>query len=242
MPRGQRDYGPYAVKDVTASISDMGEVAARLGSIVTYDKRGDVVDFDNFEGPVRRWGGTAPAAATYARLDSASVRSGAQAVRLHTSNILNDEADIQKLQGVLVSQRLGHEISFSFLQQNTNFMVWILLYGDPTRYQGEVRFDNLTGVLSILTAPGVYTQVATPGIAPWNMFSFQTIKLVVDFATKKYVRLLFGNMEYDLSAYGLEAFGAAQAPQIQLGAWIENRAALGGDVWLDDSIFTQAEP
>ncbi|GAH95398.1 unnamed protein product, partial [marine sediment metagenome] len=40
--RGQPDYAALAPKEIAASISDMGEVAARLGSIVTYDKRGDV--------------------------------------------------------------------------------------------------------------------------------------------------------------------------------------------------------
>ena len=60
MPRGQADFGQYAVKEVSASISDMGEVAARLGSIDIYDKRGDVVFFDNFEGAFLRWNRSVP--------------------------------------------------------------------------------------------------------------------------------------------------------------------------------------
>lgn len=242
MPRGQPDYGLYAVKEVTASISDMGEVAARLGSIVTYDKRGDVVDFDNFEGSIRRWGGDPPVGAFYARQDSTSVRSGSQAIRLHTSNVLNEAATIGKDLNVLVSQRLGHEISFSNLNNNCTLMVYLALFGDPTRYEGEVKIDNVPPTLSILTAPLIYTKIADIGSVIRTAMTFQTVKIVVDLATLRYVRLLFGNTEYDISAYGLSPSPAVQFPTISIGAWIENRAAIGGDCWLDDSIFTQAEP
>ncbi|GAH47647.1 unnamed protein product, partial [marine sediment metagenome] len=68
----------------------MGEIAARLGSIVTYDKRGDVVDFDNFEFPVLRWDINVVGSESYARLDSAQCRSGAQCMKMFTDNGVDD--------------------------------------------------------------------------------------------------------------------------------------------------------
>ncbi|MBA7481123.1 hypothetical protein ES707_16593 [subsurface metagenome] len=242
MPRGQPDYGMYAVKEVSASVSDMGEVAARLGSIVTYDKRGDVVFFDDFEEPILRWAADVPDALTYARLDSASAKSGSQALKLHTQNVLNEIASMSRLFNVLVSKRLGHEISFSLLSNDCELRSFVSVLGDPRTYEGEVMFDNFPPALYIETAPDVYTKIADIGSVERSIFMFQTLKLVVDFNTNKYVRLLFGNVEYDLSAYDLVSIGTALAPQVSTGAYIYNKAAAGGDVWLDDSIFTQAEP
>ncbi|GAI49683.1 unnamed protein product, partial [marine sediment metagenome] len=69
MSRGQPDYGSSAVKEVAGTLADMGELAARLSSIVEYDRRGDVVYLDDFEEPVLKWSPLA-AGAGYIRLDN----------------------------------------------------------------------------------------------------------------------------------------------------------------------------
>ena len=65
MPRGAPDYRQYLLKETP------------LG---TYDRRGDVVDHDDFEETVLKWTLVPVIAGSTAVLDSTSCQSGSQAV------------------------------------------------------------------------------------------------------------------------------------------------------------------
>jgi len=55
MAHGQPDYGMYTLANTIYRLTDMGELAARLGSINTYDRRGDVIFLDSFESGLTAW-------------------------------------------------------------------------------------------------------------------------------------------------------------------------------------------
>lgn len=240
--RGQPDYGMYAPKEVTTAISDMGEVAARLGSIVTFDKRGDVVDFDNFEGPVIKWSVGTNIAGSYVRHNSESVRSGAQALKLNTADDLTAYAFILKRIAILASKRLGLELSFSFLTAQQNLHLSLEYAKEDIEVEGEVKIEALTHQLYVKELGGAWIEVATLEDIDIGAFSFHTVKLVVDFNTNKYVRLLFDEFEYDISGIDLftdeDDFGWGFDTRI----FLANPTATGGLVYLDDWILTQAEP
>lgn len=242
MPRGQADDGQYAVKEVAASISDMGELAARLGSIVTYDKRGDVVDFDNFEEPVFKWETAYGNTGDYTRLDSTQVKSGSQAIKLHTLSQAGSQAKITKAIFPLASLSIGLEVSLTRPNPNTYFDALIKQNdGDNAQY-AKVRYDSLTGTIYILDSTNAYKEIDT-GIKLYpETFTFHTIKLVADFATGYYKRLLLDNLEYDISDEALysEADGDEAYVWFEIGT--EDKAADGGDCYIDNIIWTQAEP
>jgi len=49
MAHGTPDWGVTASKKTIYSLHDMGELAVRLGSIVSFDRRGDVIFSDSFQ-------------------------------------------------------------------------------------------------------------------------------------------------------------------------------------------------
>lgn len=242
MPRGQPDYGMYAVKEVTASISDMGEVAARLGSIVTFDKRGDVVDFDNFEEPVLRWRIDFDVAAGLAFHRTVNSLSGSQSLWLQTAAAAAAGERIISGINILGSRKLGMEFSFSNLSLNVNLYCWIRYYNGTNEYTATFRLnptsleldiqDHVTGWENIYTFPSLVAA----------QFAWYTIKLVADFRTGKYKRLLMANQDRDISAYTIPVAGLGIAPQIGREIGLVTRDGAIGSVYIDNFVFTMEEP
>lgn len=242
MPRGAPDFGMYAVKEVTASISDMGEVAARLGSIVTYDKRGDVIDFDNFENPLLKWV-VESFIDGYGRLDSTYAKSGSQSMKLHTGNVGDAKVEMHRYFPIQKSRKLGIELSFSLSSRNCDLWFYYRYWSGTRYYDASFRFDPLDRKIYVWDGEAdEWIKVAdTWGIQIGGYF-FHTIKLVVDFDTALYKRLLFDDGEYDISSQPIYNFGSEVFPILTVYIFSKNRDAAGGDMWIEDFILTQAEP
>lgn len=242
MPRGQPDYGAYAAKEVTASVSDMGEVAARLGSIVTYDKRGDVVTFDDFEEPVLSWSTHEDDGAVY--LSSRDVKSGSQAVELSTDRGIDNYAWIRKSFSVLPSKRLGFEVSFGGQMAGWLF-IDVYYYDGAHQYNATVRFDEAGNIYVWDGDLGDYTLVAALGPLHFGLGTnfFHTMKVVVNFETGKYSRLMFSNQEWDISTISVKVDDALITPYLYVDTGRINKDAVAAYVSsVDDFILTQAEP
>ncbi len=55
MAHGTPDWAGTAAQSITAPVADMGELAARLKSVDVYDRRGNVILADNFDGGAQTW-------------------------------------------------------------------------------------------------------------------------------------------------------------------------------------------
>jgi len=242
MPRGQPDYGEYAVKEVAASVSDMGEVAARLGSIVTFDKRGDVVDFDNFEEPALRWEKAIQGASSYARHSSNRCKSGSQALELYQDGSASAFTEIRSGIAVLGSKNLGMEISYSTTDITCLFNIYIVFLTGTKRYEAEARIDFAAYKFYVCDENGDFIEIGSFYGVSATPIPYHTIKLVADFDSFKYKRLLLDNYEYDISAIGLLEATEAAVPVVLRQIEIRPVTTNGGTIYVDDFVFTQAEP
>jgi len=236
--RGQPDYGMYAPKEVTASISDMGEVAARLGSIVIYDKRGDVVDFDNFEEPVLRWRIDAGLPETI-QFNSLYPRSGSQCLRLYADGVGSDPMIYSNI-SILGSSRLGFEVSFNNLSGTTDLQFYNQFYSGTHLLRAGIKVDRLNSLLYIRDAADNW--VLYQDLIKLTSPCYYTMKYVVDFSTGYYVRVMFGKLEYDASTIQCYSMVSVAAPQIGRIIQLVTKAAAAGVVDIDDFVQTQAEP
>lgn len=243
MPRGQPDFGIYAPKEVTVGLSDLGELAVRLGSIVIYDRRGDVVDFDTFEESLLRWSISIGLTGEYCRLDSTNAKSGSQTIKLHT--IASSLSLVSMSRGISLrgSTRIGIEISFSALSGVCELIGGAAYYdGDDVHYARWKLVPSLEKLYIYDDTARDYVEIADVGAVMSAAFIFYTIKIVFDISTKKYVRLLFADTEYDISSYTLYAADDDTAPRVVSHFFLVGSAADAGNVWFDDYIITQNEP
>ncbi len=249
MPRGQPDFGMYAVKEVSASISDMGEVAARLGSINIYDKRGDVVEFDSFEDPVLKWL-ISKTALSDGRLINNNARSGSQSIYLEAGAGVGENVKLDRSVSIVGSKRLGMEISFSRFGHPAAGAKGARFTLEQTRFDGvaaqnvrvKIEHSATGNILYIFNSDEAWQEIINLGVTCDILFLFETIKLVVDYAAGKYVRLLYTTNEYDLSDIEIYSEADDDPPVIKTSIYLENEVANLVRIWIEDWILTQAEP
>lgn len=242
MPADYPDFGVHSANVAYPIMQDVGELAARMGSVVIYDRRGTVMDFDNFEEPILRWRTSSEGGNGYARLDSTYARSLAQCVRMHTPDENEDVMSMIRSIPTLYVGKTGVEISWCLLSTNCVFQLSMERYTGATSYLARLRVDPTAQELSILQSGGTYVTIADTGAIASYAFLYNTIKLVANLETFEYVRVLYNENEYDVSAYGLSEVGTTDPKMVEIKLRLVNTGANGGDVWIDGLIFTIDEP
>jgi len=242
MAHGQPDFGAYAAKTIVGSLSDMAELAARLGSIVTFDRRGDVIDFDDFEGSTAKWNIVKSGDGAGAVISPKRARSGSFCFMLTSGMTLDHNVGIYRFLAYPVLSRMGLELSFGSPTNAGGWELVLHLRHDSVNYVALVVFTRATKELQIVYGDGDITLIDTLTDYPLMAYGFHTVKVVADFVTKKYVRLIIDDNFYDLSSYLLKVSAAApldflSAVFIHTGDLIANK-----DLHLDDYILTQNEP
>lgn len=242
MARGQRDYGMYAPTTVISSLSDMAELAVRLGSIVSYDRRGNVLYFDDFQGTVLKWK-VATIGDSYARLDSTSARSGAQSVKLQAGAGSGNVATLQRTSYSYGSRRLGVECHVSRPLNEAELRIYLYAYTATDHHRALLTINFDTGIITLTYGDSDTVDIVTGQYWANEYFSYNPVKLVVDFETGYYVRLIYNDVEYDLSNYAIPLISGGIYPFDMLVLWLHNNSDVDEcTLWIDDVILTQDEP
>jgi len=247
MVHGQPDFGMYAPKTKIYGQADVGELAARLGSICTYDRRGDVVWLDDFESSETKWYAEDSGAGEVAGQSSERARSGSYSYRMDLGAAIDRWASIRRYFAPLNPAKIGVEISWSqyLLIENNRFEMWLIHYNGTRRYDFRVALDT-----SGIAWPILKYWDSTPD---WHVIEtvnaniaeelFLNMKLVINSDTHKYERILLGAKEYDASAFSVSDGPSGTGEQFlvllkysSLTAGAVNRA------YIDDFIITQNEP
>lgn len=220
----------------------LAELAARLGSIVTFDKRGNIVWMDNFESGIEAWG----IAAGSLEWTSTQHRNGGFSARLYTIALADARTEVQSGIPIQVLSQMGFE--FSFLNDYNGRLKTIRFWvegGINTRIEEpSIKWTAATRTWSYQAELGAWVDLApTMYLAAYSHTPiFHTVKLVADFAKKEYVRLIVDNQIYNLSGikhYRL-LFGSNHITTLNLEIVTNSNNVC--NVYLDDMIVTQNEP
>lgn len=220
----------------------LAELAARLGSLVTFDRRGDVIWIDNFEDNISKWWGRAPSGGSSLALSSERARSGGLSAKLTTGAIGGDGYLMGRRLPLPRDTRIGFELSFS-LEDSNEWLYWdITIYDGSTSYRGHIQYNYASQIIQYESAWGVYTTLID-GIRLYELVElFHTGKLVIDWSTKKYVRFLINEREVDMSTYSLPSSASIVSPNALFDIGVYTLQAAAKSMWVDDVIITQNEP
>jgi hypothetical protein len=232
------------------SVVDLGEAAVRLGSPVTFDRRGDVCFIDGFEDGIHKWNSPPPILATGRTLYSCSSvgRTGSRSARMGAGRVPASNANLMHRYMPLAAggfwTRLGLEFSFTYDSYAQYITAQILTAKGPAGGNSQayymVRYNLTTKALQYFDTSGAWTNVAT--IDSYDFPVFNTFKLVIDAVKNKFERILFNEQEINVSDL-LPTMSVSASPafwRVELG--ISSQTGLTSAVWFDDVIFTQNEP
>ncbi|GAJ22875.1 unnamed protein product, partial [marine sediment metagenome] len=153
MPRGQPDYGGHAAKEITGSLSDMAELATRLGSIVTFDRRGDVAFLDDYESGIEKWVESHAEGTEWGTvgLSARAAESGSFSTKLVTKGTVDGYAQVIYTLPYWnpINGRLGVEIKFTLPSNLMRFDMSLFIQSWEGYIWAGVEYDSWDKVLKI---------------------------------------------------------------------------------------------
>jgi hypothetical protein len=242
MAHGHPDWGASSVMSTVYSLQDLAELAARLGSIVTFDRRGNVVWMDDFEHGLAKWYPTNVGTGASTALSVASARSGAYSAKLTGGSDSDRYARIIHRMGLAVPSSIGLEASFSLDWLAPDFQMRLLIYDGATLKTYGIQWDYSASALGYESADGVFTTFASGVMLLVDPRCYHTAKLVADMVAGKFGRLILDTETYDLTAYSPLSAASPVNPCLSLD--LRMISAVGGNRYghVDDVIVTQNEP
>jgi len=241
MPHAGPDWGTYAPVSTIYSIQDLGELAARLGSIVTFDRRGNVFFVDDFESGIECWYYSGSPGYTVL-WSPAQHKSGGFSLELTPPVGANNYAYAYRFFPYPSKSRLGTEISFNLGGWIQELDFEVRVYDGVYWYQPYIRFFPETKTWQYHGDDGLYHDLSpTTGLIVGVMF--HTFKLVYDLVTGKYARLIIDTTTFDMSALNMYKTDApGELPSTSLLCRVIDSTTYLSKEWLDDLILTQNEP
>jgi len=230
-------------EDVFGNPHYMGasELAARLKSINTFERRGNTVWMDDFEDNIDKWNIVTTGTGAGATLSVDTARTGGSCAKLTTGDASTNYCTLNRFLPLPVTTKLGLEVSFTINNNMDKFWFSIEVYDGTLQHIARVRYDPSTDVLAIMDTTS-YTNVATSLQLHDHIQMFHTIKMVMDYSTKKYVRCILNETEHDISATGYYTTSDSSDPYMAIQLHTINSGAGNQSMYVDDVIVTQNEP
>lgn len=242
MPHGYPPWSGVKKQTVFSLPIDMGELAARLGSIVTFDRRGDVIWLEDFENGLNKWveGTTFANAEVY--LSAVSSFRGAYACAIVTS----DQADgytylTRDFQPAVLGQ-VGVEITYQISDVEVDFDLGISHYTGSDEYAYRVKHDTSANKLYYYHRTAGWTEVLADVYGSTYPTAWNTMKLVVDLADEEYVRVVFNDQEASLKALTCPHTTIGADPGLNAIIRVHGDTDATYTAYLDNVILTQNEP
>jgi len=242
MPSDFPDWGGQYNDRQFFPLFDQAELAARLGSYVTYDRRGSVVWQYGFGDGIGDVGPDVTGASALAALSAAVWENPPFSCKLQCGTTIDGYAAVERRMPVPQPPRVGFQTSVrcsSNVQQVRHF---IYHYDGATRWYANLRVNLLDHQLELYADPGV-VYVLSDALPDLNTgYYFAHLKLVVDLQTHMCVRAILDADEYDVSAYEMISDADTSAPHVRCRT--SNHAVNGTNavINVDNLIITAAEP
>jgi hypothetical protein len=220
----------------------MGELAARLGSIVTYDRRGDVVFYDDFSCGLSGWYTFSTPDSPEPRIVAYPAVRGRYAVRIETCATNGETSYLVRNIPHPALSRIGLEVAFIPTSGTYWFMISLLRCTGTTMFEYSAWYEHATGKVWIGALGGNWILVGTPGVQSTFYNNFVSMKLVVDLLAGRFTRLLFNQHRYDVSGYSSYSVSNPTPAVLGVRLMLLNWANSMSMVYVDDVIVTQNEP
>jgi len=236
------DYTTKYKQIIAFQGADVYEAAVRLGSINTYDRRGNVVLYDDFEAPFLRWNVTGSTSGYDAYLTTEDSRLGTQCLKMEAPAGAGETVSVQKSIPYPTLKTIGLEISFRANQYCNAVRLIATAYDGSTAKTSGIYINPPAGEFLYQTSAGSWQPMETGIAVYYEKHMFHTMKYVVDLETGYYKRASLDNRHYDLSTKPVQQTSNTTDPHLLITIVCRTSGATAATAWIDSFIFTVNEP
>lgn len=221
---------------------DSGELAARLGALSTMDRRGNLIFYDDFNETALHWDTLADGTGASIELNTNYAWIGDKSIKLVTGDATDDTTYLRKTFAPTLDRKIGIEVHIQTPPDGLEF--WLIFYGfdGTTRYQGLLTYDAKNDNLNLDYGAGSTVKLGDTIDTLWTHRLWEILKVVFDWETMKYVRVIHNDTEYDVSMYSLQTQASARLPHLSVHLYAVSTANANATMYLDGFILTQNEP
>lgn len=243
MAHGVKPYGRTQAQSTIFGVQDMGELAGRLWSPNTFNRSGELVWMDGFEGSLNKWFSDGSGLGWANNITNERARNGLCSCHMVAGSTINHLALLSHAEPYPALSSFGAELSFSLRGTQESFGVALFVLDGMWQTEYHVRWRDVINDLQYLDAWNVWQTFAV-GVTLYNNQPslFHTMKLVVDGTLQAYRYFILNNNSYPLPNIQGWTIGGGPDPLIYMNALLTGRLANNDECWVDDAIITQNEP
>jgi len=242
MAHGYPDFAQSAGVNTVYQLRDLAELAARLGSIDTFDRRGDVFFLEDFEHGATCFGSTGNGTGNSSYLSLERARSKSFSYKLVSGSTGAHDRYLYVRTGLPSLSKVGFEVSIE-LDDSNNVVEWLLqCYDGVNALKGHIKYDDSVNKLYYLNSASAWVEFATNVIMLTTPGMFNTAKLVIDSVNAKYSRFILNATGYSLADIALESTPSIYVNQVYAYVRFVGESGDNDIAYVDDWILTQNEP
>lgn len=223
-------------------LGDLAELGVRLGSPVTYDRRGDVLWYDTFDRGVGAWHEDTLGNDGTVRVTADLPLIGGFACKLSSPSVGNVYIGMTRYLNPAVVNKWGVELAVAFTSIFDNFIISLDYMDGADAWYSAIKIDHDDAEVLYRTGATSYVKLCDIEIIPVATVMYHRFKLVADFANGNYQRILVNQNEYDVSTVSLHTGTPSLGPYSHINLLLTGNINNVRTVKVDSVIITANEP
>lgn len=242
---GGRDYPDFGGSTSTtrqANITDLSELAVRLGSLSWFDRLGNVLITEGFEYGLGNWQPNAYPANAYPVLSAKYFAKEPYSAKLITTIDAGSYSGMKRYFPFPYVAQFGVEVHFKPVETFDTLYWWMTFYTGKRRYHVQVIIAYSDNELQLRTTTSLTDKIDDLDVQIGINSPFHVLKVTADLANENYARLMLDERDYDVSDKGIVNTVSTISPYLSMLFYLKPIANTVNRIWLDNIIFTINEP
>lgn len=232
-------YRKESSKDI---LGDLSELAVRLGSVVSYDRRGTVVWLTDMRHGITPFVVTGDDDTFEVRVDTGYALYGGYVMVLKAGSGGQEAAGVYRTFPAQTLNKWGIELGVYFPTSFHEFHFLIGHYDGTYARRAKIVFSDDDQKIYYRDVDNNEIEVGDLPEMTSLYAQIQNVKLVIDVEKYEYVKLLLNTFEFDLSGTTLWTTEANDNPQSRCGIQMWSDSGEQQEAYIDYVIFTIDEP